>query len=438
MISLQRAIWKSSRSGSWLLLGLNFLVASHTSGAAESELQVEPSPPLWDRLGPSVSLRAAYWNRDRSYRSERNYLASSAWLTLRPEPVWGVRAVVEGYVGKTDTLGGASILSELREAYLEKSIGDFDLRVGRQMIVWGRADKVNPTDVWTSRDFTFLSSDDEDQRLGALGLNLVWNRDEWRVSGVVQPEWRFPVYPIPPISGVTLRNLMPDRRNEQFGIKVDRQSSEWDGSVSFARVISKVPSLLLLGAGAQGASVGLQFEPISMWGADFATTLGGWGLRGEAAYTLAPDRDGSQATQWNRELFIVLGAEHSPLENLTINFQGLYKHVFDFRNHQSWTDSNTQNLALQQNLVANQLLQNQWGVSIRPSTKFWNDTLELECAYVQWFGVPGGLVRPKGTYAVNDHLKVMLGSESYFGDSNSFLGRLAPISSFFTEFRYSF
>ena len=78
----------------------------------------------------------------------------------------------EGLVKSADLqgkqlLGMKSVkLGVIREAYLDLSHGPLDLRIGKQIIAWGRADRINPTDNLTPRDYTLLVPDDDDQRLG--------------------------------------------------------------------------------------------------------------------------------------------------------------------------------------------------------------------------------------------------------------------------------
>jgi hypothetical protein len=440
MSSSLRAILRSNKvvSAGLALIGLL------TVGTAVAD--DEAATTLSSALGPTVSLRTAYWNRDKSYANQRNYLASSAWLSLRPAEFFEIKTFFDGYVASNDlsrafdTPAGTSskAIFEAREAYAERSFGALDLRVGRQIMVWGRADKANPTDQWTSKNLTLLTTDDEDQRLGLFSVNSTINFEDFRLIALYQPEWRFPIYPIPPISGVTLNNQQPTAPAQQFGLKLDRTGGDLDWSVSVSNVISRTPNLSVLSAGPGGTSLGLNYEFVRVYGGDFAFNLGGYGVRGELAYTQSNDRDGRDPLRFNSELYAVLGADRSFIENLNFNFQVLYKHVFGFQRPDSISDANTRLLASQQNLIANQLGADRFGLSFRPGYKMLNDTLEFELAYVQWFYEFGGLVRPKVTYAINDQLKVIAGGEAFFGQQESFFGRLAETSSLFTELRFSF
>jgi hypothetical protein len=53
------------------------------------------------------------------------------------------------------------------------------------------------------------------------------------------------------------------------------------------------PDLKVLSSGAAGILLELNFQKIDVLGADFATNLGSFGVRGEASYTRTQDRQGA-------------------------------------------------------------------------------------------------------------------------------------------------
>ena len=62
---------------------------------------------------------------------------------------------------------------DLREAYVNAYLGPFDLRLGKQIIVWGRADALNPTNNLTPVDFRIRSPLEDDIRLGNVGARAL-------------------------------------------------------------------------------------------------------------------------------------------------------------------------------------------------------------------------------------------------------------------------
>src|SRR2546427_6276513 len=85
---------------------------------------------------------------------------------------------VDGWVRNDDLFIAKETSGKFREGYLDLRLGALDVRLGRQIIAWGRADQINPTDNLTPRDFTLLVPEDADQRSGTTGA-----RATYRVAG---------------------------------------------------------------------------------------------------------------------------------------------------------------------------------------------------------------------------------------------------------------
>lgn len=427
MNSLLRAIWKSSK----FLLALTALAQAVPNAQAEGELS-------W--LGASGSLRPSLWTKDTSFSSSSDYFTGSAWLTLRPQEWQGFKGYFDGYVISEDinaTNHSSYTQVEAREAYIEKSVSSFDFKIGRQITVWGRADKLNPTDQLTVRDFTLLMTDDEDQRKGVLAAQVVYNWDLVRITGIWQPEWRFPTYPLAPQAGINLQNVEPQKPGSNFGLKIDSTGGAIDGSLSYYNGRSKTPDLSLISAG-QTIQVGLNYNHIQVWGFDFAKNFGSYGVRGEAAYTRTDNPDGLNPLIQNSNIFAVLGADRTIIEDFNINAQVLYRKIFNYQDINTLPSAALQVLASQEQTVTNQKYPEQFGMSLRPDYKAFNETLELEMAFVMWFRNGDYLFRPKLTYAFSDRIKGVFGGEIFRGPGNTFFGELEPISSGYAELRVLF
>lgn len=424
MMSLRLARWKNNK----FFLAVLFF----------SSISFAESESLVDRLGVSGSLRAAYWNRDKSYSDERGYTVGSAWLTLRPEEVFGFKFYIDGFVQGQNLSREEYSRLDLREFYVEKSMGNFDFKIGRAITVWGRADKANPTDVLTVRNFKLLMTDDEDQRTGVFQLQTSYNWQGYRFSALWLPEWRSPTYPIPPLSGIRIEDTTPQNRKEQIALKIDRSGGSVDGSISYFKGSNKLPDLRFVRVDAAGVLIAFDYNDIEMYGADFATNIGEYGLRGEVAYTKTEDSDGNNPFLQNSQIYAVFGVDRTVVENFNINIQYLFKHVIDYQSLNSLSLGSLQNLALQSSINSNQIAENQSGFSLRPSYKMYNDTLEMEVALVSWFDGWNSIVRPKITYAFSDSFKGIIGGEFYSGPDDTLFGRLQPTSTGFAELRFFF
>ena len=230
---------------------------------------------------------------------------------------------------------------------------------------------------------------------------------------------------------------VPQNSHEQFALKLDNSGGAIDWSVSFFHGVDRTPDLRVLSSGAAGTDIELNFQKIDVLGADFATNLGSFGVRGEASYTKTQDNGGTDPLTKNSNLFVVLGTDRSFYETLNINAQYLYRHTFEYFEG-SFSDPNVSTLALQVNINAGQLSQNMHGASLRISHKALNETLESELTGVGWFTTQDYLLRPKVSYAFSDNFRGTLGIEIFQGNKSTYFGRLRSLSSGFAEVRLLF
>jgi hypothetical protein len=384
-------------------------------------------------------VRAADFSKDTSFKDQSGYAVASVWVTASPQEFLGIKTYFDARAQAQDLTRSSDTSFDLREGYAQVSLGRLDVRMGRQIIVWGRADKVNPTDSWSTRDYALLVSDDEDQRLGVASLQATWNAGPYRAIALWQPEWREPVLPPPPLPpGLFLRNLAPAGAARQWGMKLDHSGEGMDWSVSLARSIDRTPDLAMLAATPAGLALAPAFHPVTVIGADAALPVGHYGLRAEVAYTHTQDPTGVDPLTKNRSVFSVIGIERTFAGVLNINAQYLYRRTFDFVPPGMISNPNMRQLAEQVDLLSNQLAPDMLGASLRVNYRALNETLESELAAAGWFKRGDSTFRPKVTYAFTDHLKGIVGGEIYHGPAQSFFGRFGPTSAAFVEVRCGF
>ncbi len=293
--------------------------------------------------------------------------------------------------------------------------------------------------MWSTRDYTLLTTDDDDQRLGVSAVQVAWTHWDHRLIAYWQPEWRSPIIPITPLPpGVSIQSLTPENSVPQFGLKIDHSSGSVDYSVSYAHVINRVPDLTVLSSGPQGVAIGFQFNKIDVAGADAAIVIGDYGFRAEAAYISTQNSSGSDPLRQDSNLFGVIGVERTFGGVFNVNAQYLYRHFFNWQDPSQISDPNTRFLAQQENVGSNQLGSDMHGATVRLDHKAFNETLESELAFVMWFTKGDSALRPKVSYAFTDHIKGVVGGQIYLGPGDSFFGRLNAASAGFAELRLGF
>jgi hypothetical protein len=381
------------------------------------------------------SLRGA-WYSSSARHDERDDVASAAlWLKTAPQLTDQLKLVAEGWVRNDDALDSAGRTSAtLREAYLQASAGQFDLRVGQQLIVWGRADRVNPTDNVTRRDYTLLTPEDVDQRRGILAAQLRYRLPQASLMAYWLPQFRPNRVPLPALPGVSWREEVPHAR--QGAVKIDASGGAVDWSLSYYNGLDVNADLALGRPTPQGMELVLTHHRVRILGMDAATVAGRYGLRAEAAYTWTDD--GGDPLRKKPFLYLVAGGDRTWGEHFNINLQVYARRVSGYRDPRLLSDPLLRNIAAQGALAAGQLERSEHGITYRIANKWLNETLEAELAGVISLSRNAYAFKPRLSYAIDDHWRVTAGMNWYRGKADTFFGQLAATSAGFIELKYSF
>ena len=367
--------------------------------------------------------------------------------------VWG------GYDGLDPTAA-----LDLREAYVNLYLGPLDLRFGHQIIAWGRADALNPTDNITPRDMAVRSSDEDDRRVGNLALRAILNFDPVRLEAVWVPFFRatkLPPFTLPgPITMVE-----PDYPGSRlssgtgaFRLHVETPSFEWSASYLFG--YSVFPGVGLQGIDC-GAELALTTYRHHVAGMDFATTVGDWlGLRGETAFRYPVGQDRIYVPK--PEIQWVLGLDHEFPSDVYVILQYHGRFVFDWDEPghgllsldddslpclKDLPDSMLQDMlplvldeiTWNNRIIAGQTRRHAHTLMARIEWKALHETLSLEILGTVNVNTLEWMVRPKITYAVTDALKIIAGGEVLMGPDETLYGLIdQTLSAGFVEARVSF
>jgi hypothetical protein len=390
------------------------------------------------QAGITGSLRAGYWSSNRRFDDETNIGVASAWLKLDKKLESGIGLFAEGYLANEDVFGEQRDTSRLREAYVEGRRGQLDVRVGKQIIAWGRADRLNPTDNLTPRDTTLLAGDIDEDRFGSLAAKASWNFDAYTsLSGIWIPEFRPNVVGLPPRPGVIYQENIPDS-SRQWALKLDQSGKDIDWSVSWfdgfdlSSDISPGPST------PTGQVVKLDHHRIRVLGADAATTRGSFRFALEGAYVDTEDPDGTDPYTKNPFVYVVFGVERDYPDNFTVIVQAFARQVMHYSNPEAIPDPVARAIAVQQAIVNNQYDESQQGLSMRIAKKWFNETLEAELAGSALLNREGYSLRPRLTYLYSDSIKFITGYEYFKGSDKTTYGLLEKNKTLFAEVRWFF
>lgn len=407
------------------LLPATALFAQATSGLKD----------LSQWAGVTGSVRGEYWSSSRTLDDRAHLASSSLWLKATPTLGSNASLILEGWIMNQQLFREDANDGALRETYLRLSLGQMDLRIGKQIIIWGRADRFNPTDNLTPRNVTLLVPEDDDQRLGIAAVKANYYFGSFSLTGLWLPDFEPNTFPIrQPPPPLRIHERAPGETLEQWAVKIEQIGSAIDWSLSYFNGFDLSPDLGITSP----FNLTLEHHRIRVIGADAATTLGRYNLRGEAAYTFTDDSEGKNPFVKNPFFFLVLGGDRTFHEYLNLNLQYFVRAVSRYQNPERIANPFQQTIAIQQAVVTNQLDRVQQGASFRLSRKWLHETLETEVAGALIFTRREYVIRPKVTYAFTDRWKGIVGADLFRGDRRSFFGNLRDNTTAYVEFRWSF
>lgn len=231
----------------------------------------------------------------------------------------------------------------IREAYLDADVGNWQLRLGRQHVVWGEMVGLFLADVVSARDMReFFLQEFDAMRIPQWGvraerfagnshLELLWlpypSYDE-----IGEPGADF--YPFPVPAGVPVRHERPDRSldNSHWGLRGSHLVAGWDLSAFYYQGQDVAPTLYSTPSGLE-----LRNERLKQLGATFSKDFYTWVLRGEAVHTTgrrfyadAPGLAGSLQPEASEAIDYVLGVT-IPRGDWRLDLQFYGRHLFQHR-----------------------------------------------------------------------------------------------------------
>jgi hypothetical protein len=343
------------------------------------------------------------------------------------QPTDSIKFFSEGWVSSWASLNGvANNQADLREAWASWQNDNWEVKVGRQIIVWGRADRINPTDQISSINYTLMFIEDDDQRLGNFMAQVNYHVG---TNGLVEafwlPEYRanVPSLPIPTGFSVSTRNQEYWDCN-QGALRFDDSGGAVDWSVSYFHGLDRNLDLALLSP----SVIVEQHNPINSVGADAATTVGNLDLRAEGVYTRTANFTGTDPTIKHSFAEIVAGGDVDLTQDLNFNLQGVYMHVFNFLPMASYGGITAQRLASYNAILSGQTDENKAGLAARVAWQDQDGSLATEASILYFPEQQQYIVKAQLSYEFRDDLWGYLGGDLIGGQSVSTFGVIKETS----------
>ncbi len=229
------------------------------------------------------------------------------------------------------------------EAYIDLYWENFEMRLGKQFIFWGKTDWLNPTDNINPWDYKNITSEIEDYRLPVTAIKGNYYLGDFNFEGVwilhFEPH-KIPVEIPKRMGSLRVENLgtvFPANKlsNTEFALRISSKLLNIDYSFSFFHGYDKNPTFkFFLLPFVQGIPSYLQFqttyEKIDIFGFDFVTTKDKFTFTGEAAYFSTQDKDGTDIYIKNPNLYYVAGVNYAASDDLSLNFQFSQRILFKY------------------------------------------------------------------------------------------------------------
>lgn len=390
-----------------------------------------------DAATPTLSMpfgecALGQWTSNRNLDDRTSITSGSCVVSWKPKLSANLRLGLNVRSGWQDQGATDGTSGRVREAYVDVDAEPFSIRAGRQIIAWGRADRINPTDSLSPRDFTLLVPDDEQQRNGIDALRLRY---------VVNPALSLTAVVAKSQANLTPQGLLPANlvlaepvRDTEWALKLDHSGSGVDWSVSYFDGLSRAVRYRLDFTNPRAPLFRSEVERVQKLGADFAIAQGAWTFRGEIAHArLRPDTGPSCAacpSDVRRVTSAVLGGDVDFAETMNFNVQVFATLKKDFADPTGLTGVR-EALALGLNRLNTDYATRETGVTLRLSDRLLNDKLRWEISAVLDLNGNSYAIRPRLSYAVNDHLRLTAGLDHFNGPSQSYFGALTKNSTVF-------
>jgi hypothetical protein len=254
-----------------------------------------------------------------------------------------------GFFGKIDLnhdhYAGRSGM-EIREAYLNYTVGQLDLRLGRQVVTWGIGDMVFINDVFPKDYNAFFSGRSTEYLKGAIsGLKAGVYSGIATVDAVVTPFFEPNRMPDParysyadPFAGIADRTTeLPEAsvENSEVALRISRPVLSWDVAVYGFHGHSRTPAVALDPPTAP-TRLAYVFPELNTLGLSGQGSAFGGILGCELGYYDSPwDRSGNDPLVPNSEYRYLAGYQFAPWTDFTAGIQYYGELMVDHANYVS-------------------------------------------------------------------------------------------------------
>ena len=343
-----------------------------------------------------------------------------------------------------DTLDSYRTQIRFDDTYFQGRLSrSIDVKVGRQIVVWGKSDSIRITDVINPIDNRLPGMTDiEDLRLSTTMAKLDYYLGQWNFSAMAIGETRtfieaaprsefFPVdniFPSAPDPFIAFENPEMSWDNMQYALAANGVFSGWDLSFYGADVLDS--RWHIEGSLPNATRV---VSKIQMLGSAINIATGSWLLKSEIAYI-----DGvkyNSTLDEKARVDALVGVDYMGIKDSVFSLEIANKHIFDYEKKMS---------GLAPGLVPDYTQEDEAQTAIRATRSFENDSINATIL-LSMFGHNwqyGGFFRASVAYDVVDAVVANFGVVDYLDaakkEDKPFINAISSNDKIFADITYSF
>ncbi len=336
---------------------------------------------------------------------------------------------------------GSEMEFAVREAYMDIFFESVDVRIGKQQIIWGKADGVFITDIVSPKDLSeFLLRDFDEIRMGVTGMKFNYYKNDNTFELVWLPVFTPTILPARdgiwfprmnlavPATFNAPQEVTASLENSEVFAKLSGMSSlvdfelmagfAWDDDPVKHITKQVEPQSMQL----TGLTVNPKYHRLALGGGSFSATVGPLVLRAEGAYYsgkyfASTDPGLVDAVVEKNYLHYLLGLDHA-LWGWRVSGQFIQQAILDYEE------------TIDQNAYENML-------TFLARRDFLRDTLTLEFFTYVGLNDRDAFVRPRLYYDLADGFELLLGANIFTGNSGPF-GQYTENDMLYAKVKYSF
>ncbi len=321
---------------------------------------------------------------------------------------------------------------ELREFYLQGEVGDTFLTLGKQQIVWGKADGLHVLDIVNPQSFReFILDDFDNSRIPLWTVNIEHTLSDWDFQFLWIPDQTYHALPeqnasyaftspelVPTVpTGVQVEIESARRPNNilldsDLGLRSTTFWKGWDITFNYLYQYNNLPVLrqnLAIVDSQAVVTITPEYERTHIFGATFSNAFSDWVVRGEIAYFtehyfIGKNSLQNQGVVKSPELHYVVGLDWNAPWDVLLSAQLI----------QSW-------LIKDADMATRDKLDTTLTGLIRRN--FMYDTLIAEVLVIANTNNGDGIIRPKISYEWQDNIKTWIGADIFYGDRQGIFGQ---------------